>query len=729
MNLLLFADFAERLPHHIRFRMRILDRHRHASVFSSADSPTGIQRIYVINLDRNPERWHRLHRELDRFRRRDGQPLSSIARRIAAIDARYMDSTLFDGAIIPSFTLAEQLSVDPNPRLQINHEAHTHRILMTRQEIAIALSHIELWKGIANGDDANVLVLEDDIYMPAGFVRSLEATWSELETDELGNFNFDLLYLSFKEVGVPSPARSKQPLRRPRGGIWQASGYVLTREGARKLLDLLPVHGPIDLWLNLQFPNLKVFTTSRPIIEQRVNEPSTNSYSILPVLSQLGVITHEKRLVPASKALKTPVIAFGSAGTGLTALAKALSMIGYTCCSDLEELPPSEFRELIAGNLYRRFNAYVNIGSLDGSVLEAIAESNPSAYFIATSDSGKSPAVSNGRLLHLNASSRDKWSVLCTFLGMEYPTFPYPNEVDIGLRSIVADNAVHRSDSETDLKFDRSPWVIDRSRANWNGIAVKREKVVHGVECSVNLVSEQNLDHSQWDLRNDTFPSNLSVFTPKNFVVVPGEHAELVFQEERTLVRDFTSAAIASKNSYLYGTFKTQLRASGVSGIITGVFLHRNAPRQEIDIELLGKDSTKMLVNVFYNPGPEGTSLEYGYRGTPTMIDLGFDAASDFHIYEIDWQPNMIRWRVDGSVVHQRLIWDPTPLPDRPMEFNVNVWHSRSKEFAGRLAAERIPTSVQLKTIEIRSNIPTNQRKLHSGSHRPISDLSSVLGP
>jgi len=91
-----------------------------------------------------------------------------------------------------------------------------------------------------------------------------------------------------------------------------------------------------------------------------------------------------------------------------------------------------------------------------------------------------------------------------------------------------------------------------------------------------------------------------------------------------------------------------------------------------------------MLVNVFYNPGVEGVKLEYGYRGTPTSIDLGFDASEDFHCYEIIWGPNSITWRVDGKTVHQRLQWDPTPVPNMPMELNVNLWNTSSEELAGR---------------------------------------------
>jgi beta-glucanase (GH16 family) len=135
------------------------------------------------------------------------------------------------------------------------------------------------------------------------------------------------------------------------------------------------------------------------------------------------------------------------------------------------------------------------------------------------------------------------------------------------------------------------------------------------------------------------------------------------------------------------------------------MFLHRNGPRQEIDIEFLGKDTTRMLVNIFYNPGPEGTKLEYGYRGTPTLIDLGFDAADDFHTYEIDWQPDAIRWLVDGEVAYERVAWNPTPIPDQPLQFNLNLWHSRSKDFAGSLAAAQLPASAGVRSVEIREAV------------------------
>jgi len=53
----------------------------------------------------------------------------------------------------------------------------------------------------------------------------------------------------------------------------------------------------------------------------------------------------------------------------------------------------------------------------------------------------------------------------------------------------------------------------------------------------------------------------------------------------------------------LYGRFEAVLRPSRVPGVVTGVFLHRDSPRQEIDIEFVGKHPRQMLTNVYYNPG------------------------------------------------------------------------------------------------------------------------------
>ncbi len=169
-------------------------------------------------------------------------------------------------------------------------------------------------------------------------------------------------------------------------------------------------------------------------------------------------------------------------------------------------------------------------------------------------------------------------------------------------------------------------------------------------------------------------------------------------------LRAYTSASIASRQAYRFGRFTATLKASSVSGVVTGVFLHRNCPGQEIDIEIIGKDPTRMLTNVFFNPGVEGTKYDYGYRGTPIIVDLGFDASLEFHEFTIEWRQDCIRWFVDGDLLHERVNWAPTPIPSLPMRFYVNIWPSSSREFAGPLDRSRLPTNCALRNVRVQTN-------------------------
>ena len=134
---------------------------------------------------------------------------------------------------------------------------------------------------------------------------------------------------------------------------------------------------------------------------------------------------------------------------------------------------------------------------------------------------------------------------------------------------------------------------------------------------------------------------------------------------------------------------------------MTGFFLHRDSPRQEIDVEILGNRPDHLLVNVFYNPGTNGAKFDYGYRGTPIIIELGFDASKALHEYTIEWDPYEIRWFVDRKLVHCRAIWDPTPIPHLPMTLHVNTWPTASRELGGRLALRSLPASAIVRRVAV----------------------------
>ena len=48
---------------------------------------------------------------------------------------------------------------------------------MTPQEVAIARSHVEVWKTIATGSDDHVLVLEDDVWFRRGAAAAIDRGW------------------------------------------------------------------------------------------------------------------------------------------------------------------------------------------------------------------------------------------------------------------------------------------------------------------------------------------------------------------------------------------------------------------------------------------------------------------------------------------------------------------------------------------------------------------------
>ncbi len=217
----------------------------------------------------------------------------------------------------------------------------------------------------------------------------------------------------------------------------------------------------------------------------------------------------------------------------------------------------------------------------------------------------------------------------------------------------------------------------------------------------------QSFNGAFWDRLDDTFFCNLAQFRPANAAIVGPDGMQLTLRREAAGDRQYTSASIATKNEaqarYRYGRFEVVMKPVRLSGVVTAFFLYRFDPWQEIDTEFLGDDTTKLLLNVYYNPGDAGDRYNYGYRGTPTVIELGFDAAADFHEYALEWDPEEIRWFVDGRLVHRRRAGRPTPIPHLPMRFHINVWPTCSAELAGefRPGGGDLPASASVRRVKI----------------------------
>ena len=126
----------------------------------------------------------------------------------------------------------------------------------------------------------------------------------------------------------------------------------------------------------------------------------------------------------------------------------------------------------------------------------------------------------------------------------------------------------------------------------------------------------------------------------------------------------YSAAEYRTTSFYHYGYYETSMQAIKNDGVVSSFFTYTgpsdNNPWDEIDIEVLGKDTTKVQLNYYTN----------GVGNHEYMYDLGFDASEAFHTYGFDWQPDHITWYVDGKAVYTAT----QNIPSTAGKIMMNVW-------------------------------------------------------
>lgn len=662
--------------------------------------------ITVINLDRQPWRWALVMRELGRFRTSDGVPLTAITQRLAAIDARDGRSAAATGDVDVMYRVGDQLHVQPDARLA-ECFSEDEPVRMTRQEVAVARSHIEAWKAVAAGTNQFVLVLEDDVWFTPGAAAAIDRGWRAACSRCAGDGGPKLLYLSYSDAGGTAVREDVfDDIFRAVRGLWFLSGYVLSREGAADLLRAMPVVGPVDLWMNFRFAGLGALALSAPAIAQRRDVRSDNAYSMLPYLARAGIVDAAHGAKPPEVSHSRSVLAW-TAGAEQERLAMALSMLGLRVRAFDGDEPPMHEREL--REVFEAFDAVVDAPLMPAAVAAIGADER---FVILLEADGRAPegleraqlSASRLAIVAPDESGRGSWEVLCDLLGLERPVDEFPVGTPRSFRLFrhdrpagrLASAARSRRDSRS---MDDSPWILPL-RSGWQpALDATLPAPVAGEPIVEARMTEAS---TEFPGLIETFPGNLASFAHEN-LEHGDEGARLTIEAVVGGLRPYQSGAFASVRSFGHGRFEAEIRAAPGSGLVTGFFLHRANPLQEIDIEFPGSDPRRMLANVYFNPGDEGAAMSFGYRGSSCWIDLGFDASADFHRYAIDWRPGRVAWLVDGRVVHERVGWDPTPIPHLAMRVHANVWAPRSEELAGRVDERRLPVSALFRSISVRS--------------------------
>jgi glycosyl transferase, family 25 len=208
--------------------------------------------VYVINLDRAPDRLAHMQDQLGR--------LGISFSRVKAVDAKLM---------------TEAELVEFRSSIVQAHRPHA----WSPAQIGIFLSHKKAWEEIASGSDSHAAVLEDDVHLSDRIVSLLQ------DSDWIDQ-SMDIVRLETTLQGV---RLSRQPVSQVDDmkifrvqGAWGSAGYIISRNIAAWLVGSpRRVYEPVD-WLlfherSALAPALNIFQLDPAPCVQDQYHPDVNS--------------------------------------------------------------------------------------------------------------------------------------------------------------------------------------------------------------------------------------------------------------------------------------------------------------------------------------------------------------------------------------------------------------------------------------------------------------------
>lgn len=188
------------------------------------------------------------------------------------------------------------------------------------------------------------------------------------------------------------------------------------------------------------------------------------------------------------------------------------------------------------------------------------------------------------------------------------------------------------------------------------------------------------LDKSLWyvsDGWNNGAHQNCT-WSEKQVSVSDGKLA-LAFDAAEAGERKYACGEIQTRKRYGYGTYEVRMKSATGAGLNSAFFTYigptDKKPHDEIDFEVLGKDTARVQVNQYVA----------GKGGNEKLVDVAGGADSGFNDYAFVWQKHRLRYYVNGALVHE--VTDASKLPTNAQKIFISLWGSDTlSDWMGRFA-------------------------------------------
>jgi len=154
----------------------------------------------------------------------------------------------------------------------------------------------------------------------------------------------------------------------------------------------------------------------------------------------------------------------------------------------------------------------------------------------------------------------------------------------------------------------------------------------------------------------------------KSLVALSDGALTLGFEKRQTKDREYACGEIQTKQRYGYGTYEARMKTDTGSGLNAAFFSYigpsDKQPWDEIDFEVLTKDTSKVQVNTYISGKPKNEKLADVEGGT----DKGFND------YGFVWEKDRLRFYVNGKLVQE--VTNPAELPTHSQKIFFSLWGS-----------------------------------------------------